>query len=366
MIQNLETPRSLRTWLSIAGGAVFVGLINANIVMTSGLAERSEFPSSYPYIMELSGSLCAFVLFPFVLSFMIRFPIGRDDWWRRLPLHLFGSMVFGASATLLMWGSRTLIYEILGWPRYDYGAMGYRFLMEYQKQILLYAVIYCVLALISYIRQTREQQLRAAQLESKLNEARLTALKMQLNPHFLFNTMNMISSLVHEDPAGADRMLTRLADFLRLTLRHADAQEVTLGKELEFIDAYLDIMQARFHDRLTVIIEIEPGAELVTVPHMLLQPLVENAVTHATDDGGPGCIRIAAGCRGERLHITVRDNGNGPDAPSAHEGGGIGLTNTEARLSQLYGTDHTLRVDQAEGGGCLVTVEVPWHRRESS
>ncbi|MFH2053282.1 MAG: histidine kinase [bacterium] len=366
MIRNVETPHGLRPWLTIAAGAVLVGLFNANIVLTSGLAEGSDFPSAYPYIMELTGSLCALVLLPFLLPFMIRFPLGRDNWWRRLPLHVAGSMVYGVVHTLLMWGSRTVIYRLLEWPAFDFGAMGYRFLMEYQKQVLFYAAVYGVLAMMSYVRHNRERQLRAAQLESRLNEARLTALKMQLNPHFLFNTMNMISSLVHDDPAGADRMLTRLADFLRLTLRHAEAQEVTLARELEFIDAYLNIMKARFGDRLAVFTEIASGAERVIVPHMLLQPLVENAVTHATEDAGPGCIHITAVRRDRRLRLTVRDDGNGPEAPSPHAGGGLGLANTQARLWQLYGDDHALSVTCAEQRGCLVTVEVPWNQEESS
>src|SRR5262249_3015504 len=160
------------------------------------------------------------------------FPLSWSCLPRRLPLHLPVLVAFGISHTLLMWGSRSLLYQLLGWGSYNYGDMRYRFFMEGGKQLVGYWGVYAVLALRDYAQRSRERELRAARLQRELTEARLQALKMQLNPHFLFNTLNMISSHVHDDPSRAEEMIAHLSDFLRMTLRHSQEQEVPLSTEL--------------------------------------------------------------------------------------------------------------------------------------
>ena len=186
---------------------------------------------------------------------------------------------------------------------------------------------------------------------------------MQLHPHFLFNTLHSISALIRRDPDAADKMIARLGDFLRLTLENSGAQEVSLQKELEFLKCYLEIERVRFQDRLTTRLDIEPRALDAAVPNLILQPIVENAIRHGVAPrSAPGHVEISAK-RGERaLRIQVRDNGPGLSAITAPDDAfreGLGLTNTRARLARLYGAAHRFELEDAPGGGLLVTLEIP-------
>jgi len=207
--------------------------------------------------------------------------------------------------------------------------------------------------------ETRRLQAAAAELDAQLADARLNALRAQLNPHFLFNTLNGISTLVEEDPPGARRMIARLSDLLRHTLSEGDEQEIQLARELEMLRLYLDIMEVRFQGKLEVSIESERSLDDALVPNLVLQPLVENAFRH-----GLALIQTVGrvAVRAERdngdLVLTVRDNGRGP-AKEMREG--VGLTNTRARLSQLYGERQRLALTADEGGGALVEVRFPYH-----
>src|SRR5258707_2336402 len=193
----------------------------------------------------MTGAYGVLVLLPFLLFVMRRFPIERGHLVTRLPLHAATFVLFAVSHILLMWGSRVLLYRLLGWGTYDYGAMRYRFFMEGQKQIIIYVALYALLRFLAYARANRERDVAAARLERELTEARLATLKMQLQPHFLFNSLNIIASHVAEDRETAGAMLQHLSDFLRATLRSSGAQEVPLREELEFLDSYLAIMKAR-------------------------------------------------------------------------------------------------------------------------
>jgi LytS/YehU family sensor histidine kinase len=263
-----------------------------------------------------------------------------------------------------MWGTRVVLYRLLGWGTYHYGDMRYRFFMEGAKQVVIYLLTYALVAIADYARRNRERELRAARLERELSEARLAALKMQLNPHFLFNTLNMISSHVRDAPDTAEEMIAHLSDFLRMTLRHAQTQEVPLATELEFLDSYLAIMKARFESRLAVELGFEDSAREALVPHLVLQPLVENALTHAVGEHGrQGVLRLSASRRGDRLALVVEDNGPGLGVDGADAvGRGVGLTNTAARLRELYGDDQRVVLGRADGGGCRVELELPYRR----
>jgi signal transduction histidine kinase len=217
---------------------------------------------------------------------------------------------------------------------------------------------------------------QAAQLQAQLAEARLAVLSAQLNPHFLFNTLHAVSSLVERDPRGVRRMIARLSELLRVTLEGTSEQEIPLSRELELLRLYLDIMQVRFQGRLTVDVHVDNDVMDALVPNFVLQPLVENAVMHGVAKvEGAGRIELRARRAGDDVVITVRDNGPGIDAAVATDGngsltpvprdrggtGGVGLTNTRARLEQLYGAEQHLSLRRAGEAGTVAEIVMPYH-----
>src|SRR6266581_5095688 len=212
---------------------------------------------------------------------------------------------------------------------------------------------------------------RAERLEMQLVQARLDALVGQLQPHFLFNTLHTISAFVLEDPKQANRMITRLSELLRQSFNRDRGPLVTLEQELELLDHYVAIQEARFGDRLRVTFRVDPRAASAIVPTLLLQPLVENAIRHGVaPETSVSEIEIAATREGDRLYLSVRDNGPGVHAePKRGNGGGLGIANTRARLLGLYGPSHRFELTNApdsEGGGALATIEIPYsdHARD--
>jgi two-component system LytT family sensor kinase len=207
---------------------------------------------------------------------------------------------------------------------------------------------------------------RAARLEMQLVQARLDALVGQLQPHFLFNTLHTISAFVLEDPKQANRMITRLSELLRQSFNRERGPLVTLEEELELLDHYVAIQEARFGDRLRVTFHVDPAAASAVVPTLLLQPLVENAIRHGVvPNGSVAEIAIAAVREGDRLHLEVRDNGPGPGGSPG--GGGLGLANTRARLLELYGPSHRFELTNAPApGGALAVIDIPYsdHARD--
>jgi len=214
---------------------------------------------------------------------------------------------------------------------------------------------------VKYAQDAQAERERALAAEGLAHEARLQALRYQLNPHFLFNTLNSISTLIVErEHRDAERMVARLSDFLRLTLECDADVEVPLADELDFARRYLDIETIRFGDRLTVREDVDPDALSARVPPLLLQPLVENAVRHGIlprETGG--CLTIEARHVGDRLLVRVIDDGPGPPQEAAI-GDGVGLSNVRARLESLYGSDYRLSLERADGGGCAVRIELPF------
>ena len=227
-------------------------------------------------------------------------------------------------------------------------------------------VTYCAIVgatwTLLYSALARERDLRASQMKTRLASARLEALKMQLHPHFLFNTLNSILPLVFRDSEAAARTVVRLADLLRLSLQNESSDLIPLRKEIELLQVYLEIQQTRFQDRLTVKLDVEPGIGDALVPNLILQPLVENAIKHGiAARPGAGRIEIQARRQGEgRLGLLVRDDGPGP-APGGRRGGGegVGLRNTRDRLELLYSGDHEFSFDAAPGRGCAVSLVFP-------
>jgi LytS/YehU family sensor histidine kinase len=232
----------------------------------------------------------------------------------------------------------------------------------FHEDVLIYVGIVSVWYALDYHHQLRERERQAAELEKHLANARLRALKMQLHPHFLFNTLNGIASLNFENPIGANRMLARLSELLRITLEDDGAQEVPLRKELEFNRRYLELEQIRLGDRLTMTFEIAPETLDACVPNLLLQPLVENAIRHGIAPySARGEICLHARLERDTLHVKVTDSGPGLTGGQGSPGGtGVGLPNTRARLRQLYGSAHRFEIKNGERGGLVVEIEIPF------
>jgi LytS/YehU family sensor histidine kinase len=226
--------------------------------------------------------------------------------------------------------------------------------------LLIYWVIVAVSFAFDYYRKYRERELRAVELEKRLAQAKLQALQMQLNPHFLFNSLHSISALMHQDVEAADRMIVRLSDLLRAALESSDTQEITLSKELEFLKRYLEIEQIRFGDRLTVQMEVPRDTLDAQVPNLILQPLVENAIRHGIEPHAkPGRIELRSKREANVLTLEVRDNGAGIPANQSFAEN-VGLSNTRARLKAIHADAHGLELLNAPGGGLLVRMTIPF------
>lgn len=291
-----------------------------------------------------------------VIPLTRRFPFGAGNWQRSLAVHLLGAVVFSlAYMVIRAW--------IGHWQSGATFADAFRLLLvkTWHFNVLVYCVMVVVSQAVGYYRKYRERELHASQLEKHLVQAKLQALQMQLNPHFLFNTLHSISSLMHKDVEAADAMVMRLGDLLRAALESSDTQEVSLREELALLQRYLDIEKIRFGDRLTVKLEIAPDTLNAQLPNLILQPLVENAIRHGIEPHArAGRIELRARRETDRLKLEVCDNGAGlkPDAAKRE---GVGLSNTRARLWELYGNAHQFDLANATEGGLRVLLTIPFH-----
>ena len=218
-----------------------------------------------------------------------------------------------------------------------------------------------------YYTKFRERDLKTSQLEAKLAQTQLQVLKMQIHPHFLFNTLNAISALIHKDREAADRMIVHLGDMLRIILDNAGEQEVSLGKELEMLTPYLEIEKTRFSDKLVISTDIEPETRFAKVPNLLLQPLVENAIKHGISRRTTGgTINISAKKENGKLQIRISDNGKGlPPDDKKNVKEGIGISYTRGRLAYLYTANHTFSIENNDDGGVIVNIVIPFVTIES-
>jgi two-component sensor histidine kinase len=346
--------------------------------MISGMSLRSK---ARVVLLVLLGSTLAGVYFATQVHFAYP-PSVRSPWGEALAINLVYYVLWGAAVPLVVAIARRFRFESRWWLALAAHALG--------SVLLTVSLIVTAETILAPFRSrpiTRERLLkmiqinfhsslptywlilfayyaldyssRAARLKASLTEARLEALKTQLNPHFLFNTLNSISSLMYSDVEAADRMMTRLSELLRSTIHNDAAQEVTLREELGYLDRYLEIERIRFEERLRVSIEIDPDASEGLVPAFSLQPLVENALRHGI---GPresgGSVRIEARHANGQMRLCVSDDGAGSRTVPIREG--VGMKNTRLRLEQLYGDAASLRSGDARGGGFLVEVIIPF------
>lgn len=319
------------------------------------------------FLEESTGVYSVLLLLPLVLR-VARYCFFHLAGWRQLGVHAPTAIAFSLAHTTLIAVSRWAISPLAGMGRYDYGIMVYRYPMEMSNDLIGYATIVLIYYFYLRMRMAQAQQLAAAELQTKLAKAQLENLRLQLQPHFLFNTLNTISSVMYEDVRAADAMLTQLSDLLRLTLRTASSHEILLSQELQITRLYLEIMQKRYEDKLRVSYAVDPGLENTLVPQLILQPLVENSLRHGLQESGAG-IEIAIGAHRDNgtLVIHVADSGAGIGAASADAvlGRGLGLANIRGRLEQLYGTGQQLSIANRGTGGAEVTLRFPFHMAET-
>ncbi len=297
------------------------------------------------------------LLTPVVMYMAKRFPV-----WGRQPLRHWlvqaGAMITFVVAHNAIFSLATVIIDssasISGLPAL--------FAESLLTWTVLDALVFCVIVIVHhavvYYRVSKDRALRASQLETRLAQAQLQMLRMQLQPHFLFNTLHSISALMHKDVRRADSMVAALSDLLRLSLHNIGAQEVPLQSELDFLQRYVEIMSIRFGDRLRVSVEVDPETRDARVPNLFLQPLVENSFRHGFSDLGQGSISISIRRDADMLRCDVIDNGRG--LRSNHREG-VGLSSTRQRLDHLYGDRHTFTLQSAAGGGVHVTLAIPFH-----
>jgi signal transduction histidine kinase len=303
------------------------------------------------------------ILVPVILWMARRYRFGRQNWKRAAAMHALG--VLGCTFThAAVWTTaRVIIMKSFDGRTVDWW-MSFRELsfLQFDWEMMTYWAIVGLSHALDFHRESQDRELASAQLETRLAEAQLQALQRQLHPHFLFNTLHTISALMHRDTEAADAMLARLSDLLRLTLDRVGTQQVALKDELDFVQKYLHIEQTRFADRLQVSTAIEPDTLDASVPNLVLQPLVENALRHGIGPKvGGGTVEIIARRLGETLQLAVRDNGAGlsTDAMNAFNTG-VGVSNTRSRLQHLYPGRHRFDFETPPGGGLAVTIELPY------
>jgi two-component sensor histidine kinase len=318
------------------------------------------------FVLNLAYWTIPALCLPAIVGVARRFRFDSGHKVAAFAVHLAAALTFAFVRQCGMVGVRVLL-----WPNLAFKAAAIPWSVYFQRQLLndldwclmVYASIVGVSHAVAYYHESQQRKVKQATLETRLVEARLETLQAELHPHFLFNTLHAISTLVHRDPESADRMISRLSDLLRITFDRSGEPRVSLKEEIDFLQKYLEIEQTRFQDRLTVRVEIEPDALDAEVPRMILQPLVENAIKHgvgARSDGGH--VQITAAREGDRLWMQVRDNGGGLQGGTVRAlNKGVGLSNTRARLDCLYGGRHQL-VFSDQRGGLAVRVEIPYTR----
>jgi sensor histidine kinase YesM len=344
----------------IWGAWTVVALFFSTQVYMMYYAGKQPIPYARAFFVQAAACYLWALTTPLVLYLSRRYRIDRTNWVRRVMFHALVSI--GLSSVLIT--IHFLIYLfIVGrlWTTTFIAGFDY-FYTNLDRWLLIYWSILLLSHAYNYYHSYRKGELKAAQLRTQLVQSQLEALKMQVHPHFLFNTLHSISALLSKDTEAARQMITRLGDFLRLTLENGGSMEVTLKQEMEFLNGYLEIERIRFKDRLTTEIYVDPQVLDVRVPNLILQPIVENAMRHAIANCSCGRVEIVALPRNGKLRIQVKDNGPGMKLETSvrgQTGRRVGLANTRARLERLYGPAHTFELTNSVSGGLIVTLEIP-------
>lgn len=369
-----DRPIRPRPWIE---GALILAFWSAIALLTTGSQLQSPWNGTLSADQALRTIGRAFLtsyawalLTPLIFWTSRRFTIERANWVSRVLQHVAIGVVIAITIDIYSDVLRFFVLPAAMPPHWTFDPLRATVRLWFLDDFFVYLTILGAgFARDYFLRyQARQQEAlslreQAARLEAQLVEARLQSLRMQLNPHFLFNTLHAVSSLVERDPAGVRRMIARLSELLRYTLEGSTKHEVSLRQELQFLDGYLEIQKIRFQGRLEVVREIDPAAQEALLPSLILQPLVENAVKH-----GAGCVddvgRIVIRARreGAELVVRVEDNGPGIQQDDLRDAtGGFGLRNTRDRLEALYGDAQRLSLARSDEGGVRAEIAVPYH-----
>ena len=365
----LREPRAL--WLLLIAISVvyafFAATVSVSYTAIYGLSRWSLKPDTsaiFPYVVLMNIAMwTGFAMWtPAIFWLGRRFRFERNGWKRAISTHVPASLLITATHLAIVGLLRFYLQGVRGGDPVLIDTILDAFFRTFDQILPVYWAIIGLQHAVDYYGQARAREVRSARLETRLMESQLQALQQQLHPHFLFNTLHAISTLVHRDPDRADLMIERLSDLLRVTLRKVGVQELELAEELEYLRAYLDIEQVHFGDRLRIEYRVDAAALDVMVPTLILQPLVENAIRHGLEPmPRQGVLIIEAQADGDTLWLRIRDNGAGlPKQWQRREG--VGLTNSRSRLDRLYGEAAALTVRENAGGGVLVDVYFPLRR----
>ena len=355
---------ALRTAFGIAGVWTAVGLFRAADRYFSDPFQlrRLEFGAWEALAQSMLSAYIWAALTPLVVAVARRELPRRSRWARPVGVLLAASLVFPIAHA----AAYQVAYPLLmGFPcvlTVQLASLGSLLPLSIPTQLVIFWAIVGATWTVTYAALSRERELRASQLETRLVSARLETLKMQLHPHFLFNALNGILPLVFRDGEAASRTVVRLADLLRLSLQNETSDLLPLRKEIELLQVYLEIQRTRFQDRLSVDLDVAPDVVDALVPNLILQPLVENAIKHGIA-ARPGAGRIEIFVYREndrRLTLRIQDDGPGPPVGALLGGGsGVGLRNTRDRLELLFGDDHDFAFQGSPGRGCEVALSIP-------
>jgi hypothetical protein len=346
--------------LIAVAAAVLIGLMLTLELYFNGRAEMMKVDIFNIAMPQFVRAAMWAALAPLILRLREKVPLSRGRWAGGIAFHLLGSFVVMATYYLgRMWGF------VIFWPEEGTGFWAMALAGFYGHNLVDMAYYWAMIALgygFEIQRKLKDEELKAAQLETRLIETELKALRQQMHPHFLFNTMNTIAVLVRERRNDdAVSLLARLSSLLRMSLDNTGVPEVTLQQELEFLEHYLEIQKARFSDRLSVDVTIAPEALPARIPQLLLQPIVENAILHGVaPKTGPGRVDVSGRVEGDRLLLEVRDDGPGIASGQARAREGVGLANTRERLAKIYGARSQLLLQSEPGRGVTVKIIVPF------
>jgi two-component system LytT family sensor kinase len=316
------------------------------------------------FLEEFTGVYSFFVLLPLMFRAAKYNFFSEMGWPRKIALHFLFGATFSLAHTTMMAVSRQILGPLLGIAHYDYGNMAFRYPMEMSNDLIAYTSVVSLYYFVQRVRMAQAEQLAAAELQTKLAEAQLENLRLQLQPHFLFNTLNTISSVMYEDVRAADAMVTQLSDLLRLTLHASRSHEIPLAEELQITRLYLELMQKRFENKLQITYAVDASLEDLLVPQLVLQPLLENSLRHGMKAGSAAlALHIAALRENGSLVLKVTDTGAGIGnaKPGDVFGRGVGLSNIRDRLAHLYGDKQEFAIANRVSGGAEVTLRVPYH-----